>query len=83
MAAAALPPIGNTPFVDSRGYLTVAAVQLLQQLQNQSLGGGIGPSTVVTGLGQYRNDAQASAAGVPRWGLYMNGSVLSVQKDFP
>lgn len=80
MAGIALPPIGNTPFVDSRGYLTIAATQLLQALQDQSTSGVIGPGTSVVGLGNYRNDAQAAAAGVPLLGLYWNGSVLQGRK---
>lgn len=78
-----LAPIANTPFVDSRGYLTTAAVQTLQQLSNQAqsgAGGALGPTTTVTGLGNYANDAAAKAAGVPQWGLYWNNSVLSVRR---
>lgn len=80
MAGATLPPFANIPWVDSRGYLTVPALQVLTQLWNQAQGSGIGPGTIATGLGNYRNDAQAAAGGVPLYGLYWNGSVLQGRK---
>lgn len=84
-------PVPNQPMVDANGMVTQAWRQFfvgLWQITGGGSGGGvltnITAGSSATGLPQARSDQDASVNhSVPRWGFYMNGSVLQVQKDYP
>jgi len=80
-------PVPTQPMLDANGYVTQAWRQFFVTLWNRTgagSGGGatanIDPSSTATGLGLYANDADAKAAGVPRWGFYLNDSGLSIRR---
>lgn len=78
-------PVPNQPIADANGQVTQAWRQFFVSLWNIT-GGGAGvvvsitPATTAIGLGNYANDADAKAAGVPLHGLYWNNSGLSVRR---
>lgn len=91
MASPSGVPVPTQTMIDANGQPTQAWRQFFVTLWNRTGGGAGGGVTAsittgssATGLPQARSDQDASVNhGVPRWGFYMNGSVLQVQKDYP